>query len=89
MHNTHMDIAASYGIPVLILVCVLLVKYLHQQGRVYEDRKGYIYILGFACMIMLGMGEAAVFSGGLGVYIIVGTCLLLSNRKDTPNVQEK
>ena len=82
MHNSHMDVAASYGIPVLILVCVLLVKYLHQRGRVYKNRKEYIHILGFACMITLGMGEAAVFSGGLGVYIVAGACLLLAGRKD-------
>lgn len=82
MHNTHLDIATSYGIPVLILVCVLLTKYLHQQGRIYDDKNEYIHVLGFACMIALGMGEAAMFSGGLGIYIIAGTSLLLANRED-------
>ena len=82
MHNSHMDIAASYGIPVLILVCVLLTKYLHQGGRVYSDRREYVYVLGFAYMITLGIGEAAVFSGGLGIYILAGTGLLLADRKE-------
>lgn len=89
MHNSHMDIAASYGIPVLVLVCVLLVNYLHQHGRIYSDRTCYIYILGFACMIALGMGEAAVFSGGLGVYIMAGACLLLADRKDMSDTLEQ
>jgi len=79
MHNSHLDVAVSYGIPVLVLVCVLLQKYLYQRGRIYEDKQNYIYILGFACSIMLGLGEAALFSGGLGLYVFVGTFLLLSD----------
>lgn len=81
MHNSHLDIAVSYGILVLILVCTLLIRYLYQQGRIYENRKIYIYILGFACAILLGMGEAAVFSGGLGIYIFAGMFLLLANQE--------
>ena len=81
MHNSHMDIAASYGIVVLLLVCVLLIRYLHQDGRRYADKSRFIYILGFAGMVVLGMGEAAVFSGGLGIYILAGTFLLLANQE--------
>lgn len=82
MHNTHLDIACSYGIPVLIMVCVLLRNYIYQRGRRYSDKESYIYILGFACAVMLGIGEAALFSGGLGIYIFVGTFLLFVNRGD-------
>lgn len=78
LHNTHLDIAASYGIPVLVLVTVLLSRYLHQRGRFYQDKEHYSYMLGFACTLVLGMGEAALFSGGLGIYIFVGTFLLLA-----------
>lgn len=79
MHNSHLDIAASYGIPAFILVCMLLYNYLHQQGRSYADKQTFIYILGFACTIVLGIGEAALFSGGLSLYIFVGAFLLLAN----------
>lgn len=79
MHNTHMDIACSYGVPVLIMVCILLGNYLHQRGRRYQDKEQFVYILGFAGAILLGIGEAALFSGGLGIYILVGTFLMLSN----------
>ena len=82
MHNSHLDIAASYGLPVLVMVCVLLVRCLHQQGHVYKNKKEYIYILGFACSVLLGVGEAAVFSGGLGLYIMAGASLLLANKQD-------
>ena len=82
MHNSHLDIAASYGIPVLVLVCLLIYSYLHQRGRRYADKQGFIYILGFACAIILGIGEAALFSGGLSLYIFVGAFLLLANRQE-------
>lgn len=84
LHNTHLDIAASYGIPVLILVGILLERYLYQKGRYYADKESFAYILGFACALILGMAEAALFSGGLGIYIFAGTFLLLSAREQ-PN----
>jgi len=81
MHNSHLDIAASYGIPVLILVCVLLARWLRQgRGR---------YMIGFACALLLGLGEAAVFSGGLGIYIFAGLFLLLAKgEKDEDRIFE-
>lgn len=82
MHNTHLDIACSYGIPVLILVCVLLWSYLNQKDREYQDKCGYIYILGFSCAIILGIGEAALFSGGLGLYVLVGCFMLLASHSE-------
>lgn len=82
MHNSHLDIAVSYGIPVLLLVCLLLFNYLHQSGRQYADKQGFIYILGFVCVIILGIGEAALFSGGLSFYIFAGAFLLLAGRQE-------
>lgn len=82
MHNSHLDIAASYGILVLILVVVLLTRYLYQKGKVYSDKSSYIYMLSFSCAILLGMGEAALFSGGLAIYVFIGAFLLLANRKE-------
>lgn len=79
MHNTHLDVACSYGIPVLILFCVLIWNYLNQKDRCYTEKASFIYILGFACAIMLGIGEAALVSGGLGLYIFIGTFLILAN----------
>ena len=81
MHNSHLDIAASYGIPVLILVCMLLSRWLRQ-------RRGK-YMIGFACALLLGLGEAAMFSGGLGIYIFAGLFLLLAKgEKDEDRIFE-
>lgn len=79
-HNTHLDIAVSYGVPVLVLVCIALYHYIYQAGRIYESKQEYTYILGFICAIILGIGEAALFSGGLGLYVFVGAFLMLSRR---------
>ncbi|MBR3692631.1 MAG: O-antigen ligase family protein [Clostridia bacterium] len=79
MHNSLIDIIASYGIVVLILVCVLLYIYLYQYGRVYKSKQNYIYILGFAAVLFMGIGEAALFSGGVGIYIFAGNFLLSAN----------
>lgn len=80
MHNTHLDIACSYGIPVLLLVCTMLFRWLNQRGQTYENKAGVAYMLGFAGAIVMGMGEAALFSGSLGLYIFVGAFLLFANR---------
>jgi membrane protein insertase Oxa1/YidC/SpoIIIJ len=80
MHNTHLDIACSYGIPVLVAVCMLLFRWLNQRNQTYKSKSGIAYMLGFACAIIMGMGEAALFSGSLGLYILVGGFLLLGNR---------
>lgn len=82
LHNTHLDIAASYGMIVLVLVCIILWRYFYQNGKVYKDKNSAIYILGFACAIMLGIGEAALYSGGLGIHVLVGTFLLFSNAEE-------
>lgn len=66
LHNSHLDIAASYGIPVLILVCCLLARFLRRPVSA-----------GFVCCLLLGMGESALFSGGLGIYLFAGAFLLL------------
>ncbi len=65
LHNSHLDMAASYGLPVLILVCCLLARLLRRPVPA-----------GFACCLLLGMGESALFSGGLGIYLFAGAFLL-------------
>lgn len=83
MHNTHLDLACSYGVLVLVLTCVLLYRYFHQSGREYRDKGHYCYMLGFICAVLLGIGETALFSGGLGIYVFIGSLLLLANGQKT------
>ena len=39
-------------------------------------------MVGFSCILLLGIGEAAVFSGGFGLYIFAGMPLLLIREDD-------
>lgn len=79
LHNSHLDILVSYGTIVFVLVCVLLYLIIYRQGKEYDNKENFIYMLAFIFAIMLGMGEAAIFSGGVGIYIYVGTFILLAN----------
>lgn len=73
LHNSHLDIAATYGIPALALTCGLLAKHLRSPVKP-----------GFVCCLLLGMGESALFSGGLGIYIFAGAFLLLREGEYEP-----
>ena len=80
MHNTHLDIIVSYGTIVFVLVCYLLYKIMCSQDgdNPKEDTMARIC---FAGTIIMGMGEAALFSGGLGIYVFAGMFLLLCSRE--------
>lgn len=93
LHNSHLDIAVSYGVLTMIFVCIFLyIVMLWIQERPdagMDKRKGYrsVALIGFICTILLGSGEAAVFSGGLGIYLYAGIFLLNFDR-ETPEVPE-
>ena len=77
LHNTHIDILSSYGVVVLILVCVYLYKVMCRANAQGTDRSvSTKMLIAFVCTILLGTGEAALFSGGLGIYLFVGIFLL-------------
>ena len=80
MHNTHLDILVSYGTAILALVCWMLYRVIRGEnsGTGKADTMARIC---FAGTIIMGMGEAALFSGGLGIYLFAGMFLLLCNRE--------
>lgn len=77
LHNSHLDVAASYGVPVLVLLCIFLYRILTEQAS--QSRMQFVCLVGVTALLMTGIGEAMVFSGGLGVYIFLGVILMLSN----------
>lgn len=80
MHNTHLDILVSYGTVILILVCILLYRMIRSKNTVNKKEDTMARIC-FSGTIIMGMGEAALFSGGLGIYLFAGMFLLLCNRE--------
>lgn len=85
MHNTHVDILAAYGPVVLVLVCVIL--YLLMRRSATNATHHPLYVVGFMCTIVMGMGEAAMFTGSLGLYIFAAGFLLLSSMQAEPALQ--
>lgn len=75
MHNTYVDMLAAYGPIVVVLVCVFLYRIL----RTYElkDYCRALYLVGFICMLLMGMGEATLFSGSLCFYILASLFLVI------------
>lgn len=80
LHNTHLDILTSYGVVVLILVCYMLFHMLSSKDSKNLKEETMLRIC-FAGTIIMGMGEAALFSGGMGLYIFSGMFLLLCNKR--------
>lgn len=86
MHNTHVDILASYGIVSFILTCV----YLYRKVRSGETSGGEQYMhIAFLFALILGIGEASLFSGGLCLYIIIGSLLFLRRMEGTGAKEKK
>lgn len=76
MHNTHVNTLASHGPVVLVLLCALLYRLL--RGCCLKNYGCTLYLVGFVCVLLLGMGESALFSGGLSFYIFAGLFLILA-----------
>ena len=76
MHNSHLDVLASYGVPAFCLVCWLLHRLLEPVGR---GRRAYLCRMAFLSLLLSGMGEAMLFSGGMGIYLLFGFFRMLAN----------
>lgn len=76
MHNTHVNTLASHGPVVLVLLCTLLYRLL--RSCCLKNYGQTLYLVGFVCVLLLGMGESALFSGGLSFYIFAGLFLILA-----------
>lgn len=82
LHNTHLDIMTSYGVVVLLLVIVFLFVVMNQCNT-FKNAYEHLSMIAFICTLILGIGEAAIFSGGLGIYLYAGIFLLnISKEKD-------
>ncbi len=80
MHNTHVDILTSYGLSVLVLVCVYLYLLMRDSQMKVKPSASSTPLLGFICALFLGVGEAALFSGGLSVYLFFGIFLAMTDK---------
>lgn len=82
LHNTHLDVLASYGIIVLALTCVLLYIFMSDSWDRGSTETRAVALTGFISTLLLGVGEAALFSGGLAIYLFMGFFLMYATQEE-------
>lgn len=79
MHNSHLNVLASYGIFAFALVVVFLIFVLREASINSKESNMELSVWAFIICLLLGSGEAILFSGGLSFYLLVGQFLLFTN----------
>lgn len=78
-HNSHLVLLCSFGFIVLVLVIIFTYKLTSMLSQ-RTTSKFQIYCLSaFFAVIFMGFGEGALYSGGLGIYILSGGFIVLAN----------
>lgn len=78
MLNTHLDILFSYGIIIFFMTMNFLRNIITTVNKGKFNFIKSLSLLGFFACIFSGAGEAALFSGGTGYHILVGSLLLFT-----------
>lgn len=86
-HNSHMVVLASFGTVALLLVIYYLYLILKEANSKCATKKQMICLLAFCCSLFMGMGEGALFSGGLCLYVMCCTPLLLARASEKNNTE--
>ena len=88
LHNSHIDILASYGGIVFPFFCLFLYYILLSASANAKTKASRLAVWGFAAILIAGVGEAAFFSGGLGIYAYAGIPLLIANESWEDSLNE-
>ena len=83
LHNTALDIAASYGIFVFIGVLAFLFKIMTCRNETGMTKAQFQYISAFSACLIMGMGEAALFSGSLSFFALAGLFMILTGSSES------
>ena len=78
LHNTALDIASSYGILILAGVLVFLFKIMTCRNETGMTKAQFQYLSAFSACLIMGMGEAALFSGSLSCFVLAGLFIILT-----------
>ncbi len=77
-HNIHLDVLASYGIPVFLLFAALLHVCVLPIGEKADTPARQLALCAFFGIMAAGIFEAGLFSGTMGLYVFSGGFLLLA-----------
>lgn len=79
LHNSHVVLLTGYGVIVLVLViifnCIISNKVSDGVNTTFKK----LCLCAFFAVIFMGLGEGALYSGGVGIYIFCGIFLILAN----------
>lgn len=87
MHNTHVDIIASYGVCVFILFIIILSIVVDKINNTPKNNFSKMSIFAFYSVIVMGTFEAALVSGGVGLYILSGGFLIFAKLHKDEDIQ--
>ena len=78
-HNSHMVLLCSFGIVILILTIIFTYNITIEISKKAKNKFQTLCLAAFYASIFMGFGEGALYSGGLGLYILCGIFLVLAN----------
>lgn len=79
MHNSHLNVLVSYGSIVFVLVVTFIYTVLKRIISVSKGTPKSLAVWALIMCLLLGAGEAVLFSGGLSFYLLAGQFILFSN----------
>ena len=78
LHNTHIDVLASYGFAPLVLFIWSLYEVMRKVNNRISSFSQYTALCAFAGVVAIGCLEAAIVAGSTGLYFLTGGFLLLA-----------
>ena len=78
-HNSHLVILCSFGLVVLILVIVFTYKLTYTLTERIKNKFQLYCLAAVFAVTFMGFGEGALYSGGIGIYILSGVFLIFAN----------
>lgn len=84
LHNMHLDVLCSYGIVPFLIFLFLLYWVCNKMGKKATNYFSYCAFCGFLCVIVLGIFEAGVVAGSMGMNLLTTGLLLLANNYASP-----
>lgn len=79
MHNTHLDVYASYGIIPLILYIIILYKVINHSMNQANSRFQRISLYAFVSCMVSCMFEASLVAGSAGMFLLTVGFFILAN----------
>ncbi len=78
LHNTHIDVLCSYGLPSLVLFVAFLYECMDKVNERVQSLPQYLAFCAFIGCLCIGCLEASLVAGSTGLYFLTGGFLILA-----------